>query len=716
MKQLFTLLLVLILGFSFTYFPGDIDWPVYGGSKANNRYSPLQEVNTTNVHLLQPAWTYSTGDADTIQHSQIQCNPIIVNGILYATSPTLKLIALYASTGKPKWIFDPTTFPANRNNGFSGTNNSRGVTYWSDGAKDQRIFYGSGSFLYSINAHTGQPVTSFGEGGRIDLQKGLDRDATNLLINVTTPGIIYKDMIIIGSRVDEAANAAPGHVRAFSVRTGERKWIFHTIPHPGEVGRETWEDPEAWRRIGGANSWSGLSLDESRGILFVPTGSASFDFYGGKRLGDNLYANTLLALDANTGKRIWHFQTVHHDVWDRDLPTAPALVTVTHRGKKIDAVAQPTKSGFIFLFERATGKPLFPIEERKVPTDTELFGEKLSPTQPFPLLPKPFARQQLRAEDLNKLVSQSEQAEIRKRWEGLRKDHLFAPPTKQGTIILPGFDGGAEWGGPAFDPQSGLLYVNANEMPWILRMVDRDMQPRTENFGEAGARLYRNYCMSCHGPDREGAGNYPPVKNIQDRYDRSLLQDLLKNGRRMMPSFAYLKPEEKEAITDYVLNMNSRAKEVFATLPVDSFLQLPYGMDGYNKFLTRSGYPAIDTPWGTLNAINLHTGEIAWKVPLGVYPEFEKKGIITGSENYGGPVVTAGGLVFIAATLDGRIRAFDKKTGKQLWTWQLPAPGFATPSVYSTGGKQYIVIACGGGKLGQKSGDIYMAFALPEKK
>lgn len=590
--------LCLLAGLSLTG-PGPrppIDWPAYGGSPLNIRYSPLRAVDTANVHLLRPVWEYHAGDADTEQHSQIQCHPIIVHGILYGTSATLKLFALKAHTGEVIWTFDPAQAPGGGRKPFFGTNNSRGVTYWSDGRADRRILYGAGHYLHCLDARSGRPVLSFGDSGRVDLHDGLGPAAQDRLVNLTTPGIVYRDLIIIGSRVDEAASAAPGYIRAYDVRTGRRRWTFQTIPGPGDPGYRTWDDSTAYRHVGGANSWSGLSLDEARGIVFVPTGSASFDFYGGRRKGDNLYANCLLALDAATGKRRWHFQTVHHDVWDRDLPTAPALVTVTHGGKRIDAVAQPTKSGFVFLFERATGRPLFPIEERPVPVDTELKGERLAHSQPFPVRPAPFARQSFPAEELNDLVPDSSRAEIRQRWEGFRKDHLYAPPARRGTIILPGFDGGAEWGGPAFDPATGMLYVNANEMPWILRMVDQPVQPRVETFGQAGRRLYIQHCMACHGPERRGSGNNPDITQTGLRYDTVSLLALLRAGRRMMPSFAHLSDAERQAVTAYLLGDASKSDRAFGRQPVDSFLQLPYGMDGYNKFLTREGYPPSARP------------------------------------------------------------------------------------------------------------------------
>lgn len=381
------------------------NWMVNGGSKETIRYSSLTQIDTTNVNELQVAWTYHTNDADTVNHSQIQCNPIVIDGVLYGTSPQMKLFAIDAATGRQRWVFNPFDSIATANKSFFYImNNCRGITYWSDGKNDKRIFYTAGSDLLCINAETGKLQTQFGVNGKIDLHDGLGRDVKDMFVTNTSAGMIYKDLIIIGTRVDEGANAAPGHIRAYNVRNGKMKWIFHTIPQPGEFGYNTWDDSIAYKHIGGANAWSGFSLDEKRGILFAPTGSSSYDFYGGKRTGDNLFADCLLALDAATGKRLWHFQEVHHDVWDRDLPTPPALVTVMHDGKKTDAVAQTTKTGFVFLFDRETGKPLFPVKEIPVPHQSDLLGEKLSPTQPIPLLPKPFMRQSFSAVDINNLV------------------------------------------------------------------------------------------------------------------------------------------------------------------------------------------------------------------------------------------------------------------------------------------------------------------------
>lgn len=713
MKRLLLPTLVVALLSSCSTAPSTYEtWRVTGGSKENIRYSTLTQIDTANVKNLQVAWVHEIGDADTLNHSQIQCNPIVVDGILYGTSPKLKLIALDAATGTQKWVFDPTNgIDAGNQRSRFIMNNNRGVTYWQSG-EDKRILYTAGSNLYAINATDGTLVATFGQGGIVDLHEGLGRNVEELFITSTSPGIIYKDLFILGTRVSEGSDAAPGHIRAYDVRTGKQAWIFHTIPHPGEFGYETWEDTAAYRHIGGANSWSGFSLDEQRGILFAPTGSASFDFYGGMRKGDNLFANSTLALDAATGKYKWHYQNIHHDIWDRDIPTAPALVTVVHDGKKIDAVAQPTKTGFVFLLDRETGKPLFPVEETPVPTVSPLVGEKLSPTQPIPTLPKPFMRQTFTVDDLNNLVPDSSYEKIKKTYLS-SKVGIFEPLAPEGTVFYPGLDGGAEWGGPAFDPESGWIYINANEIPWLIgaREIKREI-PKDENVVTAGARLYTQYCSSCHGADRKGTGNYPSLLGVDKKYKRNEIHDLIASGRRMMPALN-LKTSEKEAISAFVLGLKLKDTFKAEVAPVDPYRNLPYGITGYNKFLTPEGYPAIKPPWGTLNALNLNTGEIAWRIPFGEISEFKAKGIETGSENYGGPAVTASGLLFIAATPDGKFRAYNKTNGKLLFETDLPVPAFATPAVYEVGGREFVVVACGGGKLGTKSAASYVAFALP---
>ncbi len=695
-------------------------WEVYNGGKEAMKYSSLTQIDTSNVNQLQVAWTYHTGDADTVYGSQIQCNPIMVDGVLYGVGPKMKLFAVDALTGKEKWVFDSNSKSISEINPMFQhiMINSRGVAYWTDGKDDKRIFFTAGSNTFAVDANTGKPISSFGDKGSIDLHEGLGREVNDLFVVNTSPGVIYKNLIILGTRVDEAPPSAPGHIRAFDVLTGKLQWIFHTIPQPGELGYETWKDKDAWKHMGGANTWSGFSLDETRGILFAPTGSAAYDFYGGKRKGSNLFANCLLALDAATGKYIWHYQFVHHDLWDKDLPTPPSLITLNKNGKLIDAVAQTTKNGMVYVFERENGKPVFDIVETRVDTTSDLVGEEVWPTQPIPQKPIPFVRQHLTDNDINPYLDDSVKERLTNNLKRYRHDHMYTPPGKIPSLVFPGYDGGGEWGGPAFDPQTGILYVNANEMAWIMEMRENKMeQPKKESWLQAGERLYKQNCSSCHGADRKGTGNNPTLVNIQTKYKKEDFITLVNSGRRMMPAFKHISDNDKNAIASFILDIKLDHRKEFdgGEVKIDSVNFMPYKLTGYTKFLSPEGYPAISPPWGTLNAINLNTGEFVWKTTLGEYAELKAKGIPpTGTENYGGPVVTAGGLVFIGASRDGKLRAFNKANGKLIWEYTLPAPAFATPAVYELNGKQYLVIACGGGKLGTKSGDAYIAFALPD--
>jgi quinoprotein glucose dehydrogenase len=692
-------------------------WLQAHGNADGNKYSSLTQIDTSNVTQLEVAWEFHTGDADTAAHSQIQCNPIIVNGILYATSPMLKLFAIDAATGKQLWGYNPFDSTADNKATRSNLNNNRGVTYWTDGKDDERIFYTAGSLMHCVNARTGKLINSFGKDGKIDLHEGLEmQDVANLFITSTSPPSVYKDLLLTGTRVSEGMDAAPGDIRAFDTRTGKLVWSFHTIPHAGEPGHETWDNPDAWKTTGGANSWMGMAVDQKRGIAYVPTGSASMDFYGGKRTGSNLYADCILALDAATGKRIWHFQYIHHDTWDWDPSSAPVLLTVKHNGKNIDAVAQSTKTGFVFLFNRENGTPLFPIKETPVDTVTDLVGEKLWPTQPIPQKPLPFIRQTFTEKDINPYLSKEEYEEAKKQLSGWNTGKMFMPQSKKGTVIFPGFDGGGEWGGPAVDPETGFIYINANEMAWILQMFDANAAKKQENYIQAGERLYRQNCMACHGADRKGTGNYPSITEVNKKYTPSAFIEFINAGRRMMPAFKHLSEQDKNAIASFVLHIKKNTEKPYMRQmsAIDSFRTIPYQMSGYNKFITKTGLPALAPPWGTLNAIDLNTGDFIWKTTLGEDSIFKAKGIAnTGTENYGGPAVTKGGLVFIGASKDGMFRVFNKRTGKLLWQYRLPAPAFATPAVYEVKGKEYITIACGGGKLGTKSGDSYITFALP---
>ena len=695
-------------------------WDVYGGSNERIQYSALNEIDTSNIKNIQVAWIYQTNDSSG--SSQIETNPLIINDVLYGLSPKLKLFALDAATGKEKWVFDPAADIASDNADKTnyGINICRGVAFYKGENNNNLIFYVIGPWLYSISSLTGKPVRTFGNRGRISLYDGLDvekdRNIKDLRITLTTPGIIYKDIIIIGSSVGEEADAIPGHIRAYDVHTGKIRWIFHTIPHPGEVGYDDWEDPEAYKYVGGANCWGGLSLDKERGLVFASTGSATPDFYGGKRKGNNLFANCVLALDAVTGRLVWYYQVVHHDLWDWDLPTSPILVSIKKDGKKIDAVVQVAKHGFTFILDRVTGKPVYPIEERPVPTFTELKGERLSPTQPFPTFIAPFIRQELSESDINKIIPDSSYQDIKNRFMKYKSGAIFTPPSKQGTIVM-ALNGGAEWGGPAFDPATGVLYVNANEMPWIVTMKEVEnnevISSKQTNL-QAGKILYNNNCQACHGSSLSGSGDFPSLIGIEKRYNEATFKSLISLGRNRMPAFTSLAEAEKTALASYVLNMKTiqREKFIVSSKKIDPFYKVPYKPDGYQQFRSKEGYPAISPPWGILSAIDLNTGKLVWKNTLGDYPELKAKGIHSGTENFGGPVVTAGGLLFIAATKDEKLRVYNKRTGELLKEIELPAVGRATPSIYRSNGKQFVVIACGRSKRGSKSGNTYVAFSL----
>lgn len=685
------------------------DWRIYRGDEGSNAYSQLKQINTENVKQLQVAWTYRTGDSAA--SFNLECNPIIINGILYGVSPKLKAFAIDAKTGKQLWLFDP--FEKGSTNGGV----ARGLAYWED-EDEQRLFLFVYNKLLALDAKTGRQIMNFGDSGYVDLNKDLRDDGIVRHEDVqnTSPAIIYKDLIISGSMVGEDYENSPGHIRAYDVRTGRRKWIFHTVPQPGEFGYDTWPK-EGNERAGGCNAWGGLSLDSKRGIVFAGTGSPSNDFHGGERVGQNLFGNSILALDAATGKRIWHYQVLHHDLWDLDIPCPPNLVTVKKDGRTIDAVAQLTKQGFVFILDRETGEPLFPIEERPV-AKSSVPGEQSWPTQPFPSKPLPLCRQSFDESMITDISPEAHDYALNKA-KKYEWGSIYLPPSLRGIIMMPGIRGGAEWSGGCVDMETGIMYVGINDIPNIVELREKK-DNREELSGmpvlKAGEVFYQRHCSACHGADKSGNKTFPPLVNIESRLKPDDVSTLLQKARGLMPSFYSLPAEDKDAIVAFLFNQED--KRVYQVKTVDTSknkIGKRYNLKDYIHLRDQFGYPGVKPPWGTLNAVDLNSGELVWKIPLGEYPALAAQGHPnTGTQLFGGGIVTAGGVVFIGASQDEKFRAFDKRTGKVLWEYQLPAGGYATPATYEVDGKQFVVIAAGGGgRQLTKAGDYYIAFALP---
>lgn len=701
-KSFVLILVILVTVLAALYFfnpthSRNADWADYLGGPDRNHYSTLTQINAGNVSQLQVAWEYHTGTP-----GQIQCNPLVVQGRLYAVTANAEPFALDAATGEELWRI--------RN---SNTNNiiMRGVSYWEDG-DDKRILFSRDSWLHAVDAISGKSILTFGDSGRVSLKAGLGPTAQSKYVNSRTPGTVFEDLIIMPLSLSEGTDAAPGYVQAFNVRSGKLAWVFKTIPAPGEFGYETWpQDAHTNNRVGAANNWAGMAVDAKRAIVYVPTGSAAFDFYGGDRKGENLFANSLLALNARTGERIWHYQFVKHDILDRDVPAPPNLITVERNGKKVDAVAQVTKQGYVFVFDRETGEPLFPIEDVPAPP-SDIPGEEAWPSQPRPVKPLPYARQTFTEEDINPFSADRDS--LLELFRKSRFEGPFTPLSRTGTIVYPGLDGGAEWGGAAVDPD-GIMYLNSNEMTWLISLDKK--KPASKDIVSPGQQVYATHCSVCHGSERKGnaASGYPSLVDLNNRFERNHVLDVITKGKGRMPGNQQLTEKEKKDLVAFLYG------DKVVTQPVPEQKReevgeqvLDYQISGYIKFIDKSGYPAIRPPWGTLNAIDLNTGEYVWTKVFGTYPELEAKGIPqTGSENYGGPVVTASGLLFIAATYDKKFRAYDTANGELLWETTLPAAGFATPCTYEVDGRQFIVVACGGTKNGTPKGDSYVAFALP---
>jgi quinoprotein glucose dehydrogenase len=673
----------------------DDDWRAYNGTPGGTHYSRLKDINTNNVHRLKVAWEYDTGDRLQVSktsnqlNSTMESNPLIVQGHLFFVSPTGRLICLDGATGRELWTFEPPYVTSAR-----VPQRVRGVSYWTDG-RDRRVLFAFRRNLYAIDADTGQPAQGFGSSGRVEL-------ATASTLS-TTPGAIYEDLIIVGG--------SGSVIQAFDVRTGQMRWIFHTVPTPGETGYDTWP-MDAWKRPRGANDWAGMALDERRGLVFAPLGEPWDTHYGADRAGRNLFSDSLVALDANTGQLVWYFQTVRHDLWDRDLPAPPTLVTVTRQGKPLDALALVTKSGFVYVLDRMTGKSLWPLAEKKA-VSSEIPGEVVAPTQIEPRWPLPFTRQELTEGILTHRTPEVHAAVVA-RFRTLISRGPWDPPSEEGTIVFPGCDGGAEWGGAAYDPETDLLYVNSNEMAWILRL-HKHLLTATRS----GSALYHGNCAGCHGENRGGRPpDFPTLIGIAERLSGEDIKAKIAAGGDRMPAFASLGSEQIAALVGYLRTGADEAVADGSHASQPSPTQeVVYGLEDLPRFLDPDGYPAISPPWGTLNAININTGAYAWKIPFGEFPELAAKGLKnTGSENYGGPIVTAGGLLFIGATsFDKKFHAYDKRTGKLLWETVLPAAGVATPATYRASGRQFVVIAAGGGKPQQsKPGSKLVAFAVQD--
>lgn len=649
-------------------------WTRSHGDPHNTRYADFKQINPENVAQLTVAWEYHSGDGP----ANIQCNPIVVEDTIYAPTSGGHIVALDTATGHERWRFKPGGTPA-----------MRGLLYWPGGtSKAARLFFGSGDYLYALDPRNGRPIAHFGENGRI--RSG----------EVRVAPAVYESTLIVPAYARD--------IHAYDALSGEHRWTFHTIPHDGEFARDTWDEPEE-----GANCWGGMALDEDRGIAYIATGSPKPNFAGNTHRGQNLFANCVIALDARTGNRLWHFQEIRHDIWDWDIPAPPNLVSVTRHGRRVDAVAQVTKLGNTLLLDRLTGQPLFPFRMRRAPV-SPLPGERTWPYQPDLELPQPFARQ---AFSLADLTARSPEA----------RNHVlhtianarygrFETFEENRPTVLYNIHGGAEWTGAAVDPHRGLLYVSANNIPWIITVFRPDPDTRAPDTPPSrGETLYQTHCAHCHGPTRLGSGTYPPLHGLAQRTNDDAVRQLLQTGRRLMPPAPSMKEEDTQALLDFLF-LRDRPQ----TLPPPSpspGQRTRYTHNGYPKLLDHEGYPGVIPPWGTLNCINLNTGRIQWQVPLGHYPELAEWGETgTGAENFGGPSLTAGGLVFCAGTPDQLIRAFDAETGKVLWQHPLPAGGYAPPTIYMHQRKQYILIAAtGGGKLGTPTGDAYIAFALPRE-
>jgi quinoprotein glucose dehydrogenase len=666
------------------------------------QYSALKQIDKTNVNRLELAWFHPVPGPS----GRFGFNPLVVDGVMYVLGKDNAIVALDAATGKQTWSHP-----------VEGTPTERGINYWENKDRsDQRLLFSANSYLQEINLRTGVTIPSFGKDGRVDLREGLGRDPKTIRnIQTGTPGRVFENLIVLGSAPGEGYGSYPGDLRAYDVLSGKLVWTFHTTPHPGEFGYETWPK-DAWTYIGGNNAWGEISIDEKRGIAYFPLGSPAYDFYGADRIGAGLFGNCLLALDVRTGKRLWHFQAVHHDLWDYDLTTGPKLLTVRHDGKMVDIAAQATKFGFLYVFNRVTGEPLWPIEERTVPK-SDVPGEEAWPTQPFPTKPPPFTRQKFAVDDLNPYVDAAETARLREILRTARNEGLFTPPSTRNTIDMPGELGGSNWGGAAGDPETGMLYVRSNDAPTMHNLSLRPPVRRVEGGTpeQAGYAVYRQLCESCHGVDRAGVAS--PKEVGAER-----VTSIIRGGRGQMPGFseATLTPQDLGVLLAYLVNPAAGAGGLADARQGQARGNTPPPPPGQTRYYTpygtlnaNNGLPAIGPPWSELTAYDLNEGTIKWQIPLGTVPALAAKGIKdTGSYHptRNGLVVTAGGLIFVGTWSDRTVRAYDKDTGRTLWEKELESNPEGIPAVYEAGGRQYVVFCARSGRVFDNIGAESMAW------
>lgn len=654
-------------------------WTVSHGDAFADRYSALSQINRENVRSLREAWTYHSRDA----HGNIQANPIVVDGVMFGPTPGRAIVALDAAKGTELWRFQLEAVAQPR---LEDSPARRGLVYWAgNGPHPARIVFTSGDWVYALDPKTGQPLADFGENGRVPLPTG-----------GTAVGVIWKDRLIVPG--------LKGDIFAYDIGTGSLLWRFHTIPRAGEVGADTWKG----RGYGNAaNCWGGLSLDDQRGVVYAAIGNPAPDFIGVDRIGDNLYSDCLVAIDARTGERLWYFQNVRHDVWDLDCPAPPNLLTITREGRRIDVVACLTKMGDTLVFDRVSGKSIWPIRLRRAPVST-LPGEVTAPFQPDPELPEMIASPDFKLADVTNLSPESRDYVMRQ----LRHATIgwFEAPAEGLPMVFAGTRGGAEWTGACVDVPTGRIYVNSNHLVGVATVFRNDERERDPSLPPSeGERVFQQMCAGCHGPSRGGLGMVPGLVGLRHRMGDDEVIALLTTGRASMPPAPPMTPGQRSALLDFLMRRNQpRSRDEAAGGPA-------YFAEGYRFIRDQDGYPGCRPPWGLLNCIDLNTGRVVWRVPLGEYDALTKRGVPkTGTENFGGPTVTAGGLVFCAGTIDSMIRAFDKDTGEELWSAKLPWAGCAPPSVYQVNGREYVVIAAtGGGKINTPTGDAYVAFALP---